>query len=146
MRTHPSLVCPGPADAQNLGTGTGTDTGDGSGGLRPLPPTNTARLTALTLAGRRPALRTAGLLHRPATTTGHDPAGAPPELDRLIDARCTDYRGTCATRRIPVARQAEQQARPVVAAFEPDPRHPRTLSRSGEQGWGAGGAVPMHLE
>ncbi|MGY0070640.1 hypothetical protein ACWZEH_28450 [Streptomyces sp. QTS137] len=70
----------------------------------------------------------------------------PPEPDRLIDARCTDHRDTCATRWIPVARQVEYRAHVVVAAFEPAVRHPRTPSRSGEPGWGSGSAVPMHLE
>lgn len=69
-----------------------------------------------------------------------------PEPDRLIDARCADYRDTCATHRIPVARQVEYQARVVVAAFEPALRHPGAPSRSGEQGWGSGTVVPMHLE
>ncbi|GAB2797173.1 hypothetical protein GCM10027073_31400 [Streptomyces chlorus] len=107
---------------------------------------NTARLTALTSAGRRPALRPAGLLHQLVTTAGRDPAGVLPELDRLIDARCADHRDTCETRWIPVARQVEYQARVVVAVFEPAARHPGTPSRSGEPGWGSGTVVPMHLE
>ncbi len=48
-------------------------------GARPLPPLDTARLTALRLAGRRVALRTAGLLHQLVTGSGHDPSGALPE-------------------------------------------------------------------
>ncbi|MFD3730602.1 hypothetical protein [Streptomyces sp. NPDC058632] len=128
------------------GTGTGTGTGDGDGAVRPRPPMNTARLTALTVAGRRPALRTAGPPHQLVTTAGRDPAGVLPELDRLIDARYADHRDTRATRWIPVARQVDYRVRVVVAAFEPAVRHPPPPSRSGEPGWGFGTAVPMHLE
>ncbi|GGV72389.1 hypothetical protein GCM10010294_32960 [Streptomyces griseoloalbus] len=80
------------------------------------------------------------------TRAGHGPAAALPELDRLIDARCADYRDVSRARRIPVPRQAGYQARVVLAAFELAPRHPWTPSRSGEPGWGSGTAVPMHRE
>ncbi|WP_399030407.1 M14 family zinc carboxypeptidase [Streptomyces sp. 15-116A] len=132
------LVCPGLADAW--------DPDHGGGATHPLPPMTTARLVALRIAGRRLALRTAGLLHQLVRGSGHDPAGALPELDRLIDARCADYRDACAARWIPVARQAEYQARVVLAAFELALRHPRGRSRSGEPGWGSESAVPMHRE
>ncbi|GAB3168796.1 hypothetical protein GCM10027162_06770 [Streptomyces incanus] len=79
-------------------------------------------------------------------TVGRDPAGVLPGPDRLIDARCADCHDACATRWIPVARQAEYQARVVAAAFEPAVRHPGAASRSGEPGWGSGTVVPMHLE
>ncbi|AVH55908.1 MULTISPECIES: M14 family zinc carboxypeptidase [Streptomyces] len=113
---------------------------------RALPPLDTARLTALRLAGRRVALRTAGLLHQLVTASRHDPGGVLPELDRLIDEWCADYRDGCGARWIPVARQVEYQARVVIAAFELAGRHARVRSRSGESGWGPGAAVPMHLE
>ncbi|MET7291141.1 M14 family zinc carboxypeptidase [Streptomyces griseoloalbus] len=132
------LVCPGLADAW--------DPDSSNDSSRPLPPMTTARLTALRLAGRRLALRTAGLLHQLVTRAGHDPAGALPELDRLIDARCADYRDVSRARWISVPRQAEYQARVVLAAFELALRHPRTPSHSGEPGWGSATAVPMHRE
>ncbi|CAM5325746.1 hypothetical protein SHIRM173S_04981 [Streptomyces hirsutus] len=149
------LICPGLADAWD------PDTRTRGAGL-PAPGTpgdpaphgaaarsrsmKTARPTALTVAGRRPALRTVGLLHQLVTTAGRDPAGALPELDRLIDARCADYRDIRETHRIPVARQVEYRTRVVVAVFEPAVRHPGTSSRSGEPGWGSGTVVPMHPE
>ncbi|MFE9924760.1 hypothetical protein ACFYQA_25195 [Streptomyces sp. NPDC005774] len=88
------------------------------------------------------------LRHRLVTTAGRDPAGVPPELepDRLIDARCADYHDTYGTRRIPVARQVEYQARVVAAVFEPAVRRPGAPSRSGEPGWGSGTVVPMYPE
>ncbi|WP_413471499.1 M14 family zinc carboxypeptidase [Streptomyces sp. MB09-02B] len=103
------LVGPGLADAWDPDVHTTA---------RPLPPLDTARLTTLALSGRRVALRTAGLLHQLVTRAGHDPAGALPGLDRLIDAWCADYRDGYGARWIPVARQAEYQARVVLAAFE----------------------------
>ncbi|MFE2513633.1 M14 family zinc carboxypeptidase [Streptomyces naganishii] len=109
------LVCPGLADAWDPGTGDGTS--------RPLPPLTTAHLTALRIAGRRLALRTAGLLHRLVRAAGHDPAGVLPELDRLIEERCADYRDGLRARWIPVARQAEYQTRVVLAACELAARH-----------------------
>ncbi|MFK0020314.1 M14 family zinc carboxypeptidase [Streptomyces sp. NPDC090798] len=115
-------------------------------GARPLPPLDTARLTALRLAGRRVALRTAGLLHQLVTGSGHDPSGALPELDRLIDAWCADYREGCGARWIPVARQVEYQARVVIAAFELAGRYAPVRSHSGETGWGSQAALPMHRE
>ncbi|WP_406467699.1 hypothetical protein [Streptomyces hirsutus] len=150
-------ICPGLTDAWDPGTrargaglsGPGHGTGDpgtGDGGVRPFPPMKTARPTALTGAGRRPALRTAGPLHRPVTTDGRAPAGVLPEPDRLIGARCADHRDVCETRRIPVARQVEYRTRVVVAVFEPAVRHSGTSSRSGEPGWGSGTVVPMHPE
>ncbi|MFH9815262.1 M14 family zinc carboxypeptidase [Streptomyces sp. NPDC017230] len=132
------LVCPRLADAWD------PDTDDGSG--RSLPPMSTAHLVALRLAGRRLSLRTAGLLHQLVTRTGGDPAGVLPELDRLVDEGCADYRDGCAARWIPVARQVEYQTRVVLAAFELAGRRPTAGSRSGEPGWGSEAAVPMHRE
>ncbi|MEZ7003401.1 M14 family zinc carboxypeptidase [Streptomyces sp. AD55] len=118
------LVCPRLADAWD------PDTDDGTG--RPLPPMSTARLAALRIAGRRLALRTAGLLHQVVTRAGHDPVDALPELDRLLDAWCADYHESFGARWIPVARQAEYQTRVVLAAFELAARHaPRGLLPSG---------------
>ncbi|GGZ91880.1 M14 family zinc carboxypeptidase [Streptomyces bluensis] len=114
--------------------------------LRPLPPLDTARLTALALSARRVALRTAGLLHQLVTRAGEDPSGALPDLDRLIDAWCADYRDGFGARWIPVTRQVEYQSRVVVAAFELAGRHARVDSHSGERGWGSHPAVPMHRE
>ncbi|WP_435225097.1 M14 family zinc carboxypeptidase [Streptomyces sp. Tue6028] len=113
---------------------------------RPLPPLDIARLTALRLAGRRVALRTAGLLHQLVTASGHDPAGALPELDRLIDVWCADYRDGCGARWIPVARQVEYQARVVLSAFHLAARRAPARSRSSDSGWGSPTAVPMHRE
>lgn len=132
------LVGPGLADAW--------DPDCGNDSARPLPPMTTARLTALRLAGRRLALRTAGLLHQLVTRAGRDPAGALPELDRLIDARCADCRDGLGARWIPVARQADYQTRVVLAAFAPAVRQATAPSRSGERGWGPGTAVPMQRE
>ncbi|MGW2618371.1 M14 family zinc carboxypeptidase [Streptomyces sp. NPDC001500] len=133
------LLCPGLADAWD------PDTADPA---RPLPPLGAAHLTALRIAGRRIALRTAGLLHQLVTRAGHDPCGALPELDALIDAGCAAYRDECGARWIPVARQAEYQARVVLAAFELAARGPAgpAPARSGESGWGTRPAVPMHGE
>ncbi|MEU1474208.1 M14 family zinc carboxypeptidase [Streptomyces sp. NPDC005760] len=131
------LVCPGIADAWD------PDVTDGG---RPLPPLSTGHLAALRIAGRRLALRTAGLLHQLVTRAGTDPAGALPELDRLIDLWCADYRDGCGARWIPVPRQIEYQSRVVLAAFELAARHAPACSRSGEPGWGSEAAVPMHLE
>ncbi|KUO19099.1 M14 family zinc carboxypeptidase [Streptomyces dysideae] len=130
------LVCPGLADAWD------PDITDG----RPLPPLSTGHLAALRIAGRRLALRTAGLLHQLVTGAGSDPAGVLPELDRLVDAWCADYRDGCGARWIPVARQVEYQARVVLATFELAGRYAPAGSRSGESGWNAGAAVPMHRE
>ncbi|RSS12203.1 M14 family zinc carboxypeptidase [Streptomyces sp. WAC08401] len=132
------LVCPRLADAWD------PDTDDGTG--RSLPPMSNAHLVALRLAGRRLSLRTAGLLHQLATRTGGDPAGVLPEVERLVDEGCADYRDGCAARWIPVARQVEYQTRVVLAAFELAGRRPTAGSRSGEPGWGPGAAVPMHRE
>ncbi|MDT0401829.1 M14 family zinc carboxypeptidase [Streptomyces edwardsiae] len=129
------LVCPGLANAW--------DPDWGNDSAHPLPSMTTAGLAALRLAGRRLALRTAGLLHQLVTRAGRDPGGALPELDRLIDARCADCRDGFGARWITVARQAEYQARVVLAAFELAGRGP---FRSGEPGWGPGTAVPMHRE
>jgi hypothetical protein len=52
------------------------------------------------------------------TATGQDPDGAGAELDRLIDLWCADYHDGLGARFIPVARQAEYQARVVLAAFD----------------------------
>ncbi|MEU6551172.1 M14 family zinc carboxypeptidase [Streptomyces sp. NPDC046915] len=134
------LVCPGLADAWDPDTDT-----DGAGAGR-LPPLSTAHLAALRIAGRRLALRTAGLLHRLVRGTGHDPAGALPDLDRLLDTWCADYRDCYGARWIPVARQAEYQTRVVLSAFELAQRYARACSRSGEPGWGTQAAVPMHRE
>lgn len=131
------LVCPGLADAWDP---------DVTDGARPLPPLSTAHLAALRIAGRRLALRTAGLLHQLVTDAGRDPARALPELDRLVDQWCDDYRDGCGARWIPVARQTEYQSRVVLAAFELATRHAPACSRSGESGWNSGAAVPMHRE
>ncbi|MFJ2604044.1 M14 family zinc carboxypeptidase [Streptomyces sp. NPDC087425] len=121
---------------------------DVADGIRRFPTLNGGHLTALRLSGRRIALRTAGLLHQLAGR--HDPAGVRPGLDRLIDAWCAEYRDRCGARWIPVARQAEYQARMVLAAFELAGRLPRARSgcrsHSGEPGWGHGAVVPMHRE
>ncbi|MGW4879314.1 M14 family zinc carboxypeptidase [Streptomyces sp. NPDC004262] len=132
------LVWPGLADAWDPGTA--------AAAARPLPPLSTAHLTALRIAGRRLVLRTAGLLHRLLRAAGHDPAGALPELDRLIDAWCADCHQAFGARWIPVARQAEYQTRVVLSAFDLARRHARVRARSGEPGWGAEAAVPMHRE
>lgn len=131
------LVGPGLADTWD------PDIADGA---RPLPPLSTAHLAALRIAGRRLALRTAGLLHQLVRRAGSDPAGALPELDRLVDAWCADYRDGCGARWIPVARQVEYQSRVVLAAFELATRYTPARSRSGEPGWGSEAAVPMHRE
>ncbi|GGJ21908.1 M14 family zinc carboxypeptidase [Streptomyces brasiliensis] len=132
------LVCPGLADAWD------PDTDDG--GAHPLPVLDNAHLAALRIAGRRLPLRTAGLLHRLVRSTGQDPAGALPDLDRLIDAWCADYHDGFGARWIPVARQAEYQTRVVLGAFELAHLHARVRSRSGESEWGTEAAVPMHRE
>ncbi|AWT46095.1 dehydrogenase [Streptomyces actuosus] len=131
------LVCPGLADAWDPDRGVQD---------RPLPPLMTAHLAALRIAGRRLALRTAGLLHQLVTGAGAVAAGALPELDRLIDAWCADYRDGCGARWIPVARQVEYQARVVLAAFELAAHRAPEGARSGEPGWCSGTAVPMHQE
>ncbi|MEU6802900.1 M14 family zinc carboxypeptidase [Streptomyces neyagawaensis] len=141
------LVGPGLADAWD------PDVHDGT--ARPLPPLDTARLTTLAISGRRVALRTAGLLHQLVTRAGHDPAGALPELNRLLDDWCADYRDRYGARWIPVARQTEYQTRVVLAAFElaarrapgvPARGEPHAESRSGEPEWSSEPAVPMHRE
>jgi hypothetical protein len=108
-------VCPGLADSWDPDTApaTGAD-----GRPRPLPPLTTAGLTALRISARRTALRTAGLLHQLVTATGQDPYGAGAELDRLVDVWCAEYHDGLGARFIPVARQAEYQARVVLAAFD----------------------------
>ncbi|GGT11076.1 M14 family zinc carboxypeptidase [Streptomyces chromofuscus] len=113
---------------------------------RPLPALTTARLTALRIAGRRLALRTAGLLHQLVTRAGRDPAGVLPELDGLVDQWCAEYRDLCGARWVPVARQAEYQAQLVFAACELARRRATGTSRSGESGWGCESVVPMHRE
>ncbi|MEV7324042.1 M14 family zinc carboxypeptidase [Streptomyces sp. NPDC093970] len=130
------LVWPGLADAWDPGTDA----------ARPLPPLSSAHLAALGIAGRRLVLRAAGLLHRLLRGTGHDPAGALPELDRLIDTWCAEFEQTFGARWIPVARQAEYQTRVVLSTFELARRHARVRARSGEPGWGTGATVPMHRE
>ncbi|MFJ8059024.1 M14 family zinc carboxypeptidase [Streptomyces sp. NPDC096142] len=132
------LVCPGLADAWDPDVDTGA--------ARPLPPLDTAHLTALRISGRRLALRTAGLLYQLVVASGRDQAGVLPELDRLIDQWCADYRDGCGARWISVARQVEYQSRVVLSAFELAHRHAPMGSRSGEQGWGTETAVPMHRE
>ncbi|MER6121363.1 M14 family zinc carboxypeptidase [Streptomyces sp. NPDC001795] len=132
------LVGPGLADSWD------PDTYDTGG--RPLPPLDSARLTALGISARRVALRTAGLLHQLAGAAGREAAGVLPQLDGLIDAWCADYRDGYGARWIPVARQAEYQARVVLAAFELAGQYAPVGSHSGESGWGSGAAVPMHTE
>lgn len=102
------LVCPGLADAWDPDTDDGTSRG--------LPPLTNAHLAALRIAGRRLALRTAGLLHRLVRAAGNDRAGILPELDRVIGLWCADYRDGLGARWIPVSRQAEYQTRVVLAA------------------------------
>jgi len=131
------LVCPGLADAWD------PDVADGA---RPLPPLSTGHLAALRIAGRRLALRTAGLLHQLVLRAGRDPVGALPELDRLVDLWCADYRDGFGARWIPVARQVEYQSRVVLDAFELAALHAPACSRSGESTWGTEPAVPMHRE
>ncbi|WUE96990.1 M14 family zinc carboxypeptidase [Streptomyces sp. NBC_00490] len=131
------LVCPGIADSWD------PDVDDGS---HPLPPLSTAHLAALRISGRRLTLRTAGLLHQLVRAAGTDPVDALPELDRLIDEWCADYRDGCGARWIPVQRQVEYQARVVQTVFELAGRHTRVGSRSGEPGWGSEAPVPMHRE
>ncbi|MCH0561633.1 MULTISPECIES: M14 family zinc carboxypeptidase [unclassified Streptomyces] len=131
------LVCPGLADAWDPDTAAPS---------RPLPSLRTAHLAALRIAGRRLALRTAGLLHQLVSGAGPAAAGALPELDRLIDAWCTDYRDGCGARWIPVARQVEYQSRVVLAAFELAGRHARGASRPDGPGRSCDTAVPMHQE
>ncbi|WP_434028202.1 M14 family zinc carboxypeptidase [Streptomyces graminofaciens] len=134
------LVGPGLADSWD------PDVHDGD--TRSLPPLDIARLTALALSARRVALRTAGLLHQLVTHTGRDPADALPELDRLIDEWCADYRDGYRARWIPVVRQAEYQSRVVRTAFElAAGRHrPCADSRSSEPEWSSEAAVPLHRE
>ncbi|MFB8776247.1 M14 family zinc carboxypeptidase [Streptomyces broussonetiae] len=132
------LVCPGLADSWDPDTT--------HGARRPLPPLSTAHLTALHIAGRRLALRTAGLLHQLATGAGREAAALLPELDRLVDAWCAEIRDGCGARWIPVPHQVEYQARVVLAAFELTVRDTPEGSRSGERGWGSEPAVPMHWE
>ncbi|MFG3549464.1 M14 family zinc carboxypeptidase [Streptomyces sp. NPDC047725] len=132
------LVCPKLADAWD------PDTDDGTG--RSLPPMSTAHLVALKIAGRRLALRTAGLLHQLVTHSGNDPAGVLPELDHLVDEWCADYRDGCGARWIPVERQVEYQTRVVLAAFELAGRRRGTLSPPAGPGLGAEPAVPMRQE
>ncbi len=132
------LVCPGLADAW--------DPDCGNDPARLLPRMTTARPAALRLAGRRLALRTAGLLHQLVTRAGRDPADALPELNRLTDARCADLRNALGARWIPVDRQAEYQARVIRAVGALAVRRTPGASRSGEPGWGPGPAVPMHRE
>ncbi|MFJ6081312.1 M14 family zinc carboxypeptidase [Streptomyces sp. NPDC092369] len=131
------LVCPGLADTWDP---------DITAGARPLPPLSTAHLAALRIAGRRLALRTAGLLHQLVTRAGRDQARVRADLDRLIDEWCADYRDGCGARWIPVSRQVEYQSRVVLAAFELAGRQASARSRSGEPGWGSEAAVPMHRE
>jgi hypothetical protein len=131
------LVCPGLADAWDP---------DVTGREQPMPPLDTSHLAALRIAGRRLALRTAGLLHQLVTGAGRAAAGALPELERLLDARCADYRDGGA-RWIPVVRQVEYQSRVVLAAFGlAAAQHAGAGSRSGEPGWCSGTSVPMHRE
>ncbi|MFE7169148.1 M14 family zinc carboxypeptidase [Streptomyces sp. NPDC057616] len=131
------LVCPGLADAWDP---------DVAAGARPLPPLSSGHLAALRIAGRRLALRTAGLLHQLVTAAGRDPAGVLPDLDRLVEEWCADYRDALGARWIPVARQVEYQSRVVLAAFELAGQYAPACSRSGEPGWGSQATVPMHRE
>jgi hypothetical protein len=131
------LVCPGLADAWDP---------DSAHRTRPLPPPDAAHLTALRIAGRRLALRTGGLLHQLVTRSGRDPAGVLPELDRLLDTWCADYRDGCGAEWVPVPRQTEYQSRVVLAAFELAARQAPARFRSGEPDWGSEPVVPMHRE
>ncbi|MGW1540801.1 M14 family zinc carboxypeptidase [Streptomyces sp. NPDC002309] len=132
------LVCPGLADDWD------PDLRDRP--RRTLPPLTTAHLTALRVSARRLVLRTAGLLHQLVTGAGRDPAGVLPELDALLDRWCAEYRDGCGARWIPVARQAEYQARVILAAFDLARRHaPRDLP-AGASDWGCEPVVPMHRD
>ncbi|MFJ6656981.1 M14 family zinc carboxypeptidase [Streptomyces sp. NPDC091377] len=134
-------VCPGIADAWD------PDTRDRVPRTHPLPSLTRAHLTALRLAARRLALRTAGLLHQLVRRAGSDPAGVLPELNRLIDLWCADFRDGCGARWIPVERQVAYQAQVVLDAFDLARRRAVRPSRSGERGgWGPPTAVPMHRE
>ncbi|MFE9771831.1 hypothetical protein ACFYOV_09195 [Streptomyces sp. NPDC005931] len=96
------------------------------------------------IAGRSGALRTAGPSHQPARAADHDPAGTLPVPDRLLGERCADHRdgcGACLDTRRPPGRVP---ARGVLAARDPAGRLGGACSRSGEPGWSAGAAVPMH--
>ncbi|MET7680749.1 M14 family zinc carboxypeptidase [Streptomyces sp. NPDC005423] len=133
------LICPGLADAWDPDVDAGT-------AAHPLPPLSTAHLATLRIAGRRLALRTAGLLHQVVTGAGRDPADVLPELDLLLDQWCADYRDGCGARWIPVGRQVEYQSRVVLSAFELAGQYASEGPRSGEPGWGTGTVVPMHRE
>ncbi|MEU9186776.1 M14 family zinc carboxypeptidase [Streptomyces sp. NPDC048484] len=109
------LVGPGLADSWDPDTGPAANADTDA---RTLPPLTTARLTALRISARRIALRTAGLLHQLVTAAGQDPYDATADLDRLIDMWCADYHDGHEARWIPVVRQAEYQARVVLAAFD----------------------------
>ncbi|MER6984942.1 dehydrogenase, partial [Streptomyces carpinensis] len=113
---------------------------------RPLPPLTNAHLAALGIAGRRLALRTAGLLHQLVRAAGDDRAGILADLDRLIDQWCAEYRDGLGARWIPVARQSEYQTRVVLATCRLARREARACSRSGEPTWEPGAAVPIHRE
>ncbi|WP_320776911.1 M14 family zinc carboxypeptidase [Streptomyces sp. CRN 30] len=132
------LVCPRLADAWDPATDDGSERG--------LPPLTTAHLVALRIAGRRLALRTAGLLHQVVTVAGHDPADVLPELDRLLDRWCAEYRDGCAARWVPVARQAEFQSRLILAAFDLAGRHVSAPFRTGKPGRGPEATVPVHRD
>ncbi|MFH9013399.1 M14 family zinc carboxypeptidase [Streptomyces sp. NPDC017943] len=126
------LVCPGLADAWDPDTG---------GGPHRMPPLTSAHLAALRISGRRLALRTAGLLHQLVRATGRDTADVLPELDRLIDTWCADYRDGCRARWVPVARQAEYQARVVLSAFELAARRARRATPAAGPGSEPGAAT-----
>lgn len=141
------LVGPGLADSWD------PDVHDGT--ARPLPPLDIARLTTLGISGLRVVLRTAGLLHQLITRTGHDAAGALPELNRLIDTWCAHYRDGYGAHWIPVSRQAQYQARVVLTAFElaaerangkPGVGDFHAEGQSGEPQWSSEPAMPMHRE
>ncbi|MEU9331667.1 M14 family zinc carboxypeptidase [Streptomyces sp. NPDC048290] len=133
------LICPRLADAWD------PDTRDRDG-PRTLPPLTTAHLTALRLAGRRLALRTAGLLHQLVRRAGTDPTGTLPALDHLLDLWCADFHDGCGARWIPVERQVAYQTQVVLHTVDLALRRTGGPSRSGESGWGSGTAVPMHQE
>ncbi|MFJ5261914.1 M14 family zinc carboxypeptidase [Streptomyces sp. NPDC088387] len=134
------LVCPGLADAWD------PDTRDDMRRTRALPALTNAHLTALRLAARRLALRTAGLLHQLVGRAGHDPAHVLPELERLVEMWVAEFHDGCGARWIPVERQVAYQSQVVLDAFALALPGAAGPSRSGESGWGSATAVPMQRE
>lgn len=114
------LVGPGLADAWDP---------DVADGVRPLPPLSTGHLSALRIAGRRLALRTAGLLHQLVTRAGSRPggraAGTGPAHRRLVRRLPRRVRGAVdpgpAPDRVPVAGRARRVRTRRAARARPLP-------------------------